>query len=157
MSPTGVLAELGEFLVQSDAMEKVYEHYADDLPNECVGLTWGDGKITRLINQARSHERFTVSISQMARALTSRDGIILCIYHSHPAGTTGLSIDDQRSMREEWSNGYFIPWLVVTETTAMLWVVDRSGEFVSHKLDLLPLLDKRIERLEAFRNGLVHA
>lgn len=156
MNTADLLPDLGEFLVESDAMEKVYAHYSEGLPNECVGLVWENGETTRLINQARSPERFTVSIPQMAEALTSRDGMILCIYHSHPGGSTGLSIDDQRSMKEEWGNGYFIPWLVVTETISTLWVVDEFGEFFSYKLDLLPLLNKRIERLEALRDGLVH-
>lgn len=126
-------ADLADGLVESGVLDEVYEHMMDDSPDECVGLIWGDGHVTRLINQARSHERFSVSVAQMAEALTSRTGLIICIYHSHPGGTTGLSVDDQRSMREEWSNGYFIPWLVVTETTATLWYLDEHGrDILSH-------------------------
>lgn len=101
----------------------IYSHYHDDLPNECVGLVWADGSTQRLINQARSPKRFSISTPQLAERLAERteDDFLLTVYHSHPGGTTTLSWDDKRAMLHQWKNGIMVPWMVVTEEQATLW------------------------------------
>lgn len=133
-----VLDDLGSL----GCLPEIYAHYQEDLPNECVGLVWADGKVDRLTNQARSPKRFSVSMSQLVEVMGARQGIIMAIYHSHPGGSTGLSWEDQFSLRAQFTKGIPFPWLVVTETMLTAYVVNE------------------LDRIEAAsipqKNGLVH-
>lgn len=130
-----------EELSRSGILEGVYAHFYEELPNECVGIIWNDGQIDRLINQARSPERFSVGLPQLAEVLGRRAGTVSVIYHSHPGGTTGLSVEDRMSMAAQFNKGIPIPWLVVTETRATLYFLEEHGE---------------IGYVAMPRNGLVH-
>ena len=102
-------------------MPKVYEHFFDELPNECVGMIWADGLVTRLVNQARAPDRFSVGLPLLAEKLGEREGVIIAIYHSHPNGSVRLSSHDEVSMRGQWRRDIPIPWLLVTEDSSRLW------------------------------------
>lgn len=98
------------------AVDAIYSHAADEHPLECVGLVWSDGSITRLINQSRSSEEFSVGRSQLADALALVDPdekTLTAVYHSHPGGTAGLSTQDAASLRAQYLDGLHIPWVVV--------------------------------------------
>jgi len=109
-------------------MRKVYRHFNDDLPNECVGMVWDDGEVARLLNQAHSPERFSVSLPLLTEKLAAREGIVVAIYHSHPTGGTHLSSSDESSLRAQWRRDIFIPWLVVDGEGGKLWYPNTEGE-----------------------------
>lgn len=117
---------------------KILSHMEDESPNECVGLLWMDGQVQRLINQARSSSRFSISQPQLAERLAEMDetNVLVCVYHSHPAGSTTLSWDDKRSLKRQWDRDLVIPWLVVTSENAALWyILDQDQElFVSRSV-----------------------
>lgn len=94
---------------------KMVNHMLDELPNEAVGLLWGDGSISRLINQARSPLRFAVSQPQLAEAMDAVDPEILLVglYHSHPGGRTTLSAEDEDQLRLQFTAGIWIPWFII--------------------------------------------
>lgn len=112
--------------------QEIQNHFQDELPNECVGLVWMDGQVQRLINQARSPSRFSISRAQLAGRLNEMDetNVLVCVYHSHPGGTTRLSADDKESFKRQWDRGIVIPWLVVTEDEWVLWHIRDEAEFV---------------------------
>lgn len=126
-------------VLNSGPMEQIQAHYLDDLPNECVGVVWDDGEVARLINQARSPERFAVSLPQLSIEFGRREGMVIAMYHSHPSGSTALSSPDRHNMRQQFRDGAFIPWLVVTESESNLFFIEEG------KVGSAPV-----------RNGLVH-
>ena len=104
-------------------------HTREGLPEEVVGLILSDGDIVRLINQARSKNRFTVSRAQMAEKLAYIDPekhVVVAIYHSHPDGTSTLSPTDIDSMRGTWADdGLTLPWVVVCpDSRVSIWWLD---------------------------------
>lgn len=102
--------------VVKSAMDAIYSHAAVEHPLECVGLVWSDGSITRLINQSRSSTEFSVGRSQLADALALVDPdekTLAAVYHSHPGGTAGLSSQDRESLRAQYLDGLYVPWVVV--------------------------------------------
>lgn len=111
--------------VVENSYPQVLSHMRDELPNECVGLIWMDGQVQRLLNQARSPERFSISQPQLAERLAEMDesNVLVCIYHSHPNGDIRLSESDKRSLRAQWEKDLVIPWLVVTETEVTIWYI----------------------------------
>lgn len=120
-------------------LPEITTHMEEELPNECVGLVWMDGQIQRLLNQARSPKRFSISTPQLAERLAQMDetNVLICVYHSHPAGTTNLSWDDKRSLKRQWDRDIVVPWLVVGGREAVLWyIIDEERElFVSRLVE----------------------
>lgn len=110
----------------ADVLPEIRSHMDEELPNECVGLVWYDRQIQRLINQARSPSRFTVSRAQLAERLAEMDAsnLLVCVYHSHPGGSIQMSWDDKRSMKDQWDKDIRVPWLIVTEEEATLHYLD---------------------------------
>lgn len=104
-------------------------HANEHWPEEVCGLVLSNGDIIRLINQARSAHRFTVSRSQLAEKLASIDpdlATVVAIYHSHPRGTTTLSPTDVESMEKSWSDdGLTLPWVVIVPNSRVgVWWID---------------------------------
>lgn len=73
-------------------------HMVEESPNECVGLVLGDGTIVKLINQARSTDRFFVGASQISELFEDVDEDIIATYHSHPSSPAIPSGEDQKFM-----------------------------------------------------------
>lgn len=135
-APEVSLSEYIDFVagLVADAVPDLLAHMDDEAPNECVGLIWADGVTQRLINQARSSVRFSVSQGQMATSLAERgDGALLsCFYHSHPGGNPHLSSHDKESLHAQFNRDLFIPWAVVTHTEiAIFWLDDDN--FLRHR------------------------
>ena len=104
-------------------------HANEEYPVEAVGFILSDGDIMRLINQARYPSMFSVSRAQVADRLAAVDPdkhTVIALYHSHPAGTTTLSPDDQVSMRKSWTDdGLTLPWVVVVPDSRLaIWWLD---------------------------------
>ena len=99
----------------------VVAHMLRELPNECVGLLWSDGSISRLINQARSPSRFSAGGAQIAEAMekVDQDLLLAAVYHSHPGGRSTLSDDDENQLRLQFAAGVAIPWLIVNPSGDM--------------------------------------
>lgn len=93
----------------------IVTHMLDELPDEAVGLLWSDGSVSRLINQARSPSRFSVSQPQLAEAMdkVSPDLLLVGLYHSHPGGKEILSAEDEDQLRLQFTAGIPIPWLII--------------------------------------------
>lgn len=125
--------------IVGDKREEILTHMEEELPNECVGLLWMGGEIQRLLNQARSPSRFSISQPQLAEKLAQMEAsnVLVCVYHSHPGGETNLSWDDKRSLKRQWDQGIVVPWLVVGKDKGTLWylVTDAEPVFVSRSLD----------------------
>lgn len=94
----------------------IWDHMLEGWPDEVCGLVWDNGTITRLRNQAASPNRFTVGRTQLAEALAAvspNEKLLSAVYHSHPNGSTTLSIEDRTSMTAMWQ--YLpVPWLLAT-------------------------------------------
>lgn len=122
-----------------DTEPEILAHMEDELPNECVGLLWMGGEIQRLLNQARSPERFSISQPQLAERLAEMEAsnVLVCVYHSHPKGSTNLSWEDKRSLKRQWDRGIVVPWLVVGKEQGTLWYLatDDKPVFVSRTLE----------------------
>lgn len=115
--------------IVNDNVTDILAHMDDDSPNECVGLIWDDGTTTRLVNQARSSSRFSVSQRQMSERLVEKtdDALLIAIYHSHPQGDPTLSPTDKQSLERQFKLGLFIPWVIVTQTEmAAYWLHDNG-------------------------------
>lgn len=137
-----LLAAVVDDLHSFGVLREIREHFQEELPIECVGLVWEDGQVDRLTNQARSSTRFAVSMPQLVEVMGARQGIVIAIYHSHPAGSTGLSWEDQFSLRTQFGKGIPIPWLVVTETAATVYALNEAGDIEAASIPQ--------------KNGLVH-
>lgn len=115
--------------IVEDHRAEILAHYHSELPNECVGLVWADGGIKRLVNQARSPDRFSISRTQMAEQMAARPefDLLVAIYHSHPDGSPRLSKTDEDSLRTQFRKDLFIPWVVVTPYQMILyWLNDQD-------------------------------
>lgn len=137
VSQGAFLDHVGEGVRES--IDMIRTHLQEELPNECVGLLWGDGQVQKLINQARSPSRFSISQIQLAERLTEMDesNLLICVYHSHPNGDLNLSWDDKRSMRRQWERNIPVPWLIVTVDKVRLWFITREWDFQFREVDVL--------------------
>ena len=108
------------------AEESILEHYEMELPNECVGMIWADGSVQRLVNQARSPDRFSVSQTQMAERFAEKteEDLLIGIYHSHPNGSPVLSPIDEKMFRAQFKKDLFIPWMIVTPWQLLYYWLD---------------------------------
>lgn len=121
----------------SQALGDVRSHMREELPREAVGLIWDDATTSELVNTGSDGE-FKVTDEDLAQAVkeVSGDRELIAVYHSHPQGSIHPSLTDVNSMREQFSNGSTVPWLIVTEDSNSLWTL--SPTFQSPIRILLP-------------------
>lgn len=122
---------------------ELLEHAEADYPNECVGLIWSDYSTTRLINQARSPERFSISGPQFTEAvLEAPDHLdLVAIYHSHPGGNREFSASDVEAFMEQRRDGYPFAWILVTPDGYTNVMMSR-GDKLTHTSTFSVLIDQ---------------
>lgn len=141
MTLTAILTDLMEYdiAVARLGRAEMLNCLLDELPNECVGYLWSDGSITRLVNQARSPWRFSVSTTLMAEALAKADPEVkqlVGLFHSHPGGSLALSETDIECIRLQFAAGVDYPWVIVTTAALMIWWWDgETNEPVGVRVD----------------------
>jgi proteasome lid subunit RPN8/RPN11 len=99
-----------------DLGPQILAHATEALPEECVGLIWNDFTISKLINQARSAERFSISGAQWTEVVMDKGEAaeLVAIYHSHPKGNREFSQADIDVFMDQRKEGYPFAWVVVT-------------------------------------------
>lgn len=102
-------------------------HAAEKDPEECVGMLWHTGEITRLINQSRSTAQFSVGESQFIDGFSRvpDEYALVGIYHSHPQSSPFLSAEDLTWMRQQWGQSFRVPWIVICpDGNLYCWTLD---------------------------------
>lgn len=94
---------------------QMQDHFLDDLPNEAVGLLYENGMVVRLVNQARSPNRFSVGETQFHEAIMSvpSELSLVGLYHSHPGGRDTFSDTDYKVMVDQFEAGFPYCWILV--------------------------------------------